>query len=414
MPENWPNARDLMTPRPITLSTDAPVSRALGTMRSKGIHELPILRNGRLAGMVTFDGIARRPNLALGTKVEHLMVLPPVITASTRYPELAEQLLAVGLRGAPVVGKKGELLGIVSRTDLIRVLPQIASIASHRVEEVASPANVILQEQDPCAPLFNNIRLLEEHPLPVVDRKGRLVGAVGLADLGRVLWHPVAPGKRDAPLPGRVGDVTIGTIMHSPPLTVAPGTTVGDAARAMSRAKVSSVFLVDGGRPSGVISQADLLGLAVGRDPAAETTISDVYVQIHGLRGAADPETLAEIDQLVGKGLRRVAHHARPLLFTLNVSPHAARSGDATVHGRLQTDRGIFFASVTGWNFFASVTSVMDDLEAQVQKVHETAERKGRPRGRRNASVDDDTPVDGDVEAKIRAATGDDDDDGMG
>ena len=45
MPTDGPTARELMTPKPITLSTDAAVSRALGLMREKGIHEIPVLRN---------------------------------------------------------------------------------------------------------------------------------------------------------------------------------------------------------------------------------------------------------------------------------------------------------------------------------------------------------------------------------
>jgi CBS domain-containing protein/ribosome-associated translation inhibitor RaiA len=411
MPDAWPTARDMMTPRPITLSTEAPVSRALGVMRSHGIHELPILRDGRLAGMITFDGIARRAYLALTTKVEHLMVLPPLVTATTRYPELAEQLLAVGLRGAPVVGKKGELIGVVSRTDLVRELPDLPTLAGHRVEEVASPANLILSEDDPCASVINHVRLLEEHPLPVINRKGRLVGAVGIADLGRILWRPTLSGKKDSELDGNISAVTIGTIMHTPPLTVERGATVGEAARAMTRAKVSSVFLVENGRPVGIVGQSDLLGLAVGQDEAAPTKISDVYVQIHGLRGSSDPETLAEIDQLVGKGLKRIARHVQPIVFSLDVSPHAARSADATINGRLRTARKIYFASVTGWNFFASVDGVLDDIESQVRREHETTSRpRHHVRGRR-APAEDDTPVDRDVEAKIRAATGAGDED---
>ena len=179
MANTWPSARDLMTPKPITLSTDAPLSRALGIMRTRSIHEIPILRDGRLAGMITFDSIARHTNLALSMKVEHLMVLPPLITAAAQYPELAEQLLSIGLRAAPVVGRRGELIGVVSRTDLVRVLPDLPSLARHRVEEVANPVNIILSEHDPCSQLFSQVRLLEEHPLPVANRKGHLVGAVG-------------------------------------------------------------------------------------------------------------------------------------------------------------------------------------------------------------------------------------------
>jgi CBS domain-containing protein len=410
MAKSWPSARELMTPRPITLSTDAPLSKALGLMRSKSIHEIPVLRNGRLAGMITFDAIARHTNLSLTMKVEHLMVLPPVITGSAQYPELAEQLVSVGLRAAPVVGKRGELVGVVSRTDLIRVLPDLPTLANHRVEEVATPVNLLIAERDPCSKLFSHVRLLEEHPLPVVNRSGQLVGAVGLADLGQVLWRPVLPGKRDAKGYGRIGDIEVGTIMRSPALTVESGTSTGDAALAMTRAKVSSVFLVSARRPTGIVSQTALLGLAVGQSTAgAPPKLSDVYVEIHGLRGSADPETVSEIDQLIAKGLRRLAHHVRPLLLALDVSPHSTRSGEATVHVRVQTDRGIYYATVTGWSFFASVTTALDDIEGQARRAHESDERRHRRAPGRKVPLEEEMPVDQEVEAKIRAATSGDD-----
>jgi CBS domain-containing protein/ribosome-associated translation inhibitor RaiA len=411
MPDTWPTARELMTPNPPTLSPDAPLSRALGLMRSEGVHEVPILRNGRLVGLMSFDAIARRTNLALSTKVEHVMALPPVVTPETPYPELAEQLLTSGLRGLPVVGKKGELLGTVSRSDLVRVLPDLPMIPNHRVEEVASPVGLVLREHDACGILFPEVRLLEQHPVPVTDKKGRVVGAVGLADLGHVLWRPRPPGKRDAKATGRFTDISVGTIMHNPALTVERGTFIADAARAMTAAKVSSVFLVEENRPTGVLSQADLLGLAVGRGEAARRKPADVYVQVHGLRASGDPEILTEIDRLVGKSLGHISHYAAPTLLSINVTPHSARTGDATVHIRLQTDRGIFYASATGWNFFASITSSLDEIQGQVRRSHDSA--SGKTRGRRRSGrvipVDVEAPADPDVEQKIRAATGADD-----
>ena len=401
-----------MSTRPITVSVDAPVSRALALMDAQSVHEIPVLRDRRLAGMITFDAIARRTNLPLSTKVEHLMVIPPFLTVATLYPELAEQLLAVGLRGAPVVGKRGDLLGLVSRTDLVRALPNIPELAGRPVTDVASPVSLVLQEDDPCSPLFTQIRLLEDHPLPVVNRRGRLVGAVGIADLGRVLWRREAPGKRDAKRSGRSGTMLIGMVMHTPALTVEPTATAGDAARAMSKARVSSAFLSEAGRPTGIVSQADLLGLAVGRgEPSGPSTLSDVHVQIHGLRGAGDPEILAEVDQLLAKGLRHISHHARPTFLSLHVSPHSARPGDATVHIRLHTDRGVFYATETGWNFFASVTGALDDIQGQVERSHDLGRKRRRATPRRLA-LEDEAPVDREVEAQIRAATGDSDGEG--
>jgi CBS domain-containing protein len=398
----WPSARDLMTARPITIPNDAPVSRALGLMGSRGIHELPVLRKKNLIGMVTLESIARRTNLSLSTKVEHLMLLPPLITEATPYPELAERLLAAGLRAAPVVGKRNELVGVVSRTDLVRALPALAGFTHHKVEEIASPIGVLLQESDPVESMLSHVRLIEEHPLPVADRKGRLVGAVGVSDLTRVFWKPRGGGKGDAvrhdARERHVFEVAIGTIMHSPALTVEAGTDAGTAARIMSEAKVSSAFVVESGRPIGVVTQGDLIGLSVGAGaaPAAGRKLSDtsdVYVQITGLRGSGDPETIAEIDRVVAQGLRRISRHARPQLLSLHIAPHAThRSGDATVQARLHTDQGIFYASDTEWNYFAGIATLMDELGEQVRRAKDerTERRKHTPA---SATVDEDETV---------------------
>ena len=408
MPESWPAARELMTAKPITLPAEAPLSEALGHMRSRGIHEVVVQRGKTFAGLVTFESIARRSNLPLGTKVEHLLILPPVISPTTSFPEIAEQLLASGLRAAPVLGSKGEVLGIVSRSDLVRRLPQFAAIAAHLVEEISSPSGHLAQEKDSVDTLFHQIRLLEEHPLPVVDKKGRLVGAVGVSDLGRVLMKPDTAGKRDAENRRRSPDLSVGSIMRSPALTVPKGTTAGAAAALMSKEKVSSVFVVEGGRPTGVVSQSDLLGLAVGSEAAATGEVGDVYVQIHGLRGSSDPEILSEIDRVVAKGLRHIARHAQPILLSLHVTPQGThRAGDATVHARLHTDRGIFYASQSGWNFFAGIADLMDELEDQVRRVREES-GADRRRSRRRVPIDD-SPGDAELEAQLRRVRGVDD-----
>lgn len=413
MPVTWPTARDLMTARPATLPHDAPIARALGMMRSQGYHEIPVLRRSRLIGMITFESIARRVSRALDTKVEHILILPPLVTPGTRLPEIAEQLLATGLRAAPVVGARGELLGIVSRTDLVRALTTVPETARTRVEEIARSADLLVRERDLCRQLIGRIRLLEEHPLPVLDRKDRLVGAVGVADLGAVFWRPVTGGKRDARAGRPALDVNVGSIMRSPPVTVPVGTPASEAARLMTQEKVSSVFVVEDGRPPRVVGQAELLQLVVGRGKVSSAAggVEDVYVEITGLRGSGDPGLLAEIDHLVATGLRRIGNQVRPTLLSLHFAPHAThRTSDLTVEARLHTEFGIFYASHTGWNLLAGVSDLLEELAGQTRRVHEARRQRERTaRSGRSRRPEDDTPVDDpDLERRIRTATGDD------
>ncbi len=409
MPSAWPTAGDLMTQRPVTLPPEAPISQALGLMRSRGFHEIPVLRKSRLIGMITFESIARRASRSLATKVEHLLILPPFFTAGTPFPELAEQLLATGLRGAPVVGGRGELLGIVSRSDLVRAMPDLVQLVGPTVptvEAIAGPANAVIREDELVRRLIAQVRLLEEHPLPVVDRKGRLVGAVGIADLGEVLWKPLVGGKRDARAQRSALEVKVGSIMRAPPITVPAGMPAVEAARRMTAEKVSSLFVVENGRPTRVLGQSDLLGLVVGRTrpKAAHGGVEDVYVEITGLRGSGDPALLAEIDDVVARGLKRVARYLQPTLLTLHFAPHAThRTNDLTVEARLHTDRGIFYASHTGWNLLAGVATLLEELAGQTRRVREVRRpQRSRSPGR---SEEGTTASDPDLERKIRVAT---------
>jgi CBS domain-containing protein len=398
-----------MTARPVTLPHDAPISRALGVMRSRGFHEIPVLRNTRLAGMITLESIARRMSWALDTKVEHLVTLAPLVTPTTPLPELAEQLLANGLRAVPVVGRRGELLGVVSRTDLVRALPAFPEVERVRVEQLARAADLLVHEADLCRHLFAQIRLLEAHPLPVLDRRDRLVGAVGVADLGAVLRGPVTGGKRDLRAHKSALEVEVGSIMRTPPITVEVGSSAAEAARVMTREKVSSVFVIEVGKPPRVVGQSELLGLVVGRSrpKSGRARVEDVYVEVSGLRGSGDPGLLAEIDGLVAAGLRRIAQQVRPTVLSLHLAPHAThRTSDITVEARLITDQGIFYASHTGWNLLAGVAGLMDELSAQTRRVREARRRRGRS-ARGNGEDDAEVGVDDpDLERRIRTATG--------
>ncbi len=408
MPDRWPTASELMTRDPVTVTHSAPLSEALGLMRSREVHELPVLRGHRYAGLLTFESIARRASLPLSTKAEHLLILPPVLSPLMPYPEIAEQLLAAGIRGAPVVDRRGELLGVVSRTDLLKALPPAVLNAGTTVDEIARSISLTVKESDPVRTLLSRVRQLEEHPLPVVDGRGRLTGAVGIADLGRVLWRPVVGGKRDAARPGSAGDVEIRTIMHSPAVTVPRGTAVAEAARRMLRERVSSVFVIGpNGKPESIVRQTDLLGLAIARGARDTGALGDVYVEVTGLRGASDPAVLTEIDRAVAKGLRRIARYAKPLLLNLHFAPHAThRTGDISIEARLHTNHGIFYASTGGWNFLSGTTDLMDELLGQVRRRHEEVRRPRRGR-RPSAAVasEESVTVDADLERRMRRAT---------
>ncbi|MGB5813175.1 MAG: CBS domain-containing protein [Polyangiales bacterium] len=69
----------------------------------------------------------------------------------------------------------------------------------------------------------------------------------------------------------------IGSLMKTDMVTVEPGTTVADAARAMAQNHIGAVLVVEGGALRGILSERDVVAsvVAKGKDPAL-TKVSEV------------------------------------------------------------------------------------------------------------------------------------------
>ncbi len=382
MPTPTRTAADLMTREPLTLPPDAVVGRALALMKSHGLHEIPVLSKRRFVGMVTMDTIAHRTNLSLSTRVENLLVLPPRLSPTTEWDEVARQLLLSGLRAAPVVGRNDRLEGVVSRTDIVRALPSLSPLGEGLAEEIASPLGDLVGERDGIGRLINAVR--DESPVAVVDRQGRLVGSIGVADLGRAFWRPKRAGKGDRPREkagrGGVLEVEARSIMRSPAVRVPEGTPIHDVVRRMVRSEVSSVFVTRDDVPVGAVTQTDLLEVAIGGHPSRHPR-GDVFYRLHGFALSDAPTMVENIDRAVGEGLSRIGRRIPPVLLDLSVHPEGVhRLGHVTVTGRLHTPLGILRARSSGWEATRSTADVLLQLERQARRLLDRQRRPSRSR----------------------------------
>ena len=106
-------------------------------------------------------------------------------------------------------------------------------------------------------------RELDEHrvsALPVVDERGAVVGVISRTDLLRVGRAQAGSHRKAAALTlpeKRAGDLV--RELARVPLVVTSATTLRDAARSMCEHRVHRLFVVDGGKLTGVVSTLDLM-----------------------------------------------------------------------------------------------------------------------------------------------------------
>lgn len=120
------HARNVMSADPVSCGSDAPVAEAARLMRDRGVGFACVLRGGRLVGVVT-DRMVATDCVAEGldpqeTPVERIMQRPATVTEDETLFAVLDTMRSAGVvRRVPVLGADGELVGVVSLSDLASV-----------------------------------------------------------------------------------------------------------------------------------------------------------------------------------------------------------------------------------------------------------------------------------------------------
>ncbi len=124
--------RDVMTADPVTVSPDVHLRQALDQMQSLRIRHLPVIREGRLVGVVTWTdilrvalpspGSGRSPGSLPDLTVSEVMTRE-VITIGPEAPvEEAAALMRRNRIGCLPVVEQDQVVGIVTKSDLFDAL----------------------------------------------------------------------------------------------------------------------------------------------------------------------------------------------------------------------------------------------------------------------------------------------------
>ncbi len=126
-------AEQIMTSPVLSLLPDARISELRELCLRRGIGLVPLIdAQQKLVGIVTKGDLARQRvrYTDLAPRPVSTIATPNVLTASTstNIRELASVLLARDIRGIPIVNDSAEVVGIVTRGDILRALVNYAPL----------------------------------------------------------------------------------------------------------------------------------------------------------------------------------------------------------------------------------------------------------------------------------------------
>lgn len=128
--------REIMTSDVTTLEHDAKLLDAALLMRSSGFRHLPVVKEGRLVGVLS-DRDVQRASPSMFSKISpeeynQLFETTPIVKVMARDPtavspdttvqEVVQLMFEHKFGSVPVVDGEQRLVGIVTTTDLLRIL----------------------------------------------------------------------------------------------------------------------------------------------------------------------------------------------------------------------------------------------------------------------------------------------------
>jgi acetoin utilization protein AcuB len=127
-----------MTREVVTVGPEASLPQAHRLMTSRGIRRLPVVKNGRLVGIVTRGDIrGAEPSGATSLsiwEINYILAKLQIKDIMTRQPltvseeatigQVAQMMLENKISGLPVVDSQGQVIGIITESDIFRMIVQ--------------------------------------------------------------------------------------------------------------------------------------------------------------------------------------------------------------------------------------------------------------------------------------------------
>ena len=112
---------EIMTRDVIVTSPKEKIKKVSEIMIKHGISQLPVIENGRVIGMVTEEGIVKNLSSNISEKTVENIMEPPLPSVSENTDLITVRSI---LRTHPgvLVTRKGKLVGIITRSDLLKVI----------------------------------------------------------------------------------------------------------------------------------------------------------------------------------------------------------------------------------------------------------------------------------------------------
>jgi CBS domain-containing protein len=171
---------DYMTSDVVNIEIPGNRDDVLKILKRTGISGVPVLKEGKLVGIITRKDLLRK---AEETQLGLLMTPDPVtIAADAPLSEAAKLLTTHNIRRLPVV-EDGQLMGLISIADLVHAIATLR--IKHEIKDAYTSQTFALWEETPLPVVGRVMEISGFEAIPILDADNKLQGIISERDLIR-------------------------------------------------------------------------------------------------------------------------------------------------------------------------------------------------------------------------------------
>jgi len=158
--------------------------------------------------------------------------------------DVVDKIVSTGHRRIPIVSKRGSVVGIVTKSDILDAFLRKENFDKD-VAEIMTRDPLLCKASESLGPTLQKFKLSRRGGFPIIDGK-KLVGMVSERDFVKQL------------LGADIG-VKVGDVMTKKPLIIQPNISILDALKIMVNTRYRRLPVVSDGQLVGIVTSEDLL-----------------------------------------------------------------------------------------------------------------------------------------------------------
>ena len=267
--------KELIKKRFLTIDKNESVSKLIGDFIRTGQKTALVYDKKRYIGVSDKNLLLRTKLNPAQMKISKCIKKVPALTGKEDNAEVARLLFTAETRLLPVIDK-GKVVGVIRTIDLINELGK--EDLRKKISEVMTIQPIVIGENDRVGKAIEIMKEEKVSRIPIVDKKRELLGITSFTDvLSQYLVRQQGKGEtRGRGGLTRKGSSTIRSYeaekmdLHAYPIknltsntiiTASPDDKVSKIIDLMNKYNISSIVLVEGRSPVGIITARDLLKL---------------------------------------------------------------------------------------------------------------------------------------------------------